>query len=65
MADGDISGLDECIRLRERSIKHERAKIGRSEGVPETWRGGRRLSYRFEVASSFAAEVWEAGEANA
>lgn len=65
MANRDLAGLDECIRLRERSIKHERAKIGRSEGVPEGWRGGRRLSYRFEIAASFAAEVWESGEADA
>ncbi|WP_283169594.1 DUF6361 family protein [Curtanaerobium respiraculi] len=65
MAEGDVARLDECIRIRERSIKHERAKIGRSEGIPDNWRGGRRLSYRFEVAASFANEVWMAGDEDA
>lgn len=64
-AQGDVTALDECVRRRERSIKHERAKIGRSEGLPENWRGGRRLSYRFEVAESFAEEVMGAGAGNA
>lgn len=62
---GDISALDECIRRRERTIKHDRAKIGKTDHLPEGWRGGKRLSYRFEVAASFALDVAEAGKLHA
>lgn len=58
----DVTALDSCIKDRERSIKHDRAKIGRPGSVPGNWRGGRRLSYRYEVAASFAADVLCAGD---
>ena len=62
---GDVPKLDDCIIKREHSIKHDRAKIGRLEGVPETWRSGRRLSYRFGTAMSIVSEIEAAGGCNA
>lgn len=61
MSNADVDGLDECIRRREREIKGGKSKIGREEGLPDGWRGGRRLSYRFEVAASLAFEIQDAG----
>ena len=65
MASGNLEGLKEEIRRRERDIKGTRYKIGHPELGDFAWRGGMRLPYRFAYATSIIREIEEAGGCDA
>ena len=59
--DKGLKDLDELIRLREKSIKRNKAKIGRTDLEDISWRGGSYLPYRFMNGVRIIAEINEAG----
>ena len=65
MTNGNLEGLKEEIRRRERDIKGMRYKIGHPELGDFAWRGGLRLPYRFAYATSIIREIEEAGGCDA
>ena len=61
MIDGDLQMLKRIVAARERSLKGARSKIGRTDLGDLSWRGGLRLSYRFNYAVNIIREISEAG----
>ncbi len=65
MTTGDLEALKEIVAERERYLKGARAKIGRTDLLDLSWRGGLRLPYRFNQAVSIIREIEQAGGFNA
>ena len=61
MAAGNLDKLDGCIAKRELDLKTTlRSKIEHATRYCGNWFGGHELTYRFEVALSFAREIRKA-----
>lgn len=60
MAAGNLDGMMNEIRRRERELKQSRAKTMRpGESDPNEWYGGRELDYRFSDARVIMKDIFE------
>lgn len=56
-----LANLDDCIKKREKNLKGpKRSKTANPSKYCDSWYGGLALTYRFETAMRFAAEILSA-----